>query len=478
MKRVTLNSKIKILIGILAGICGIIILCLIFSSCSSYSCCYCFNLICVDTGFREVAKDSQKIAEIHRIQVALEMYYEMYGHYPGIGGKDSWKETKEILIKEKLLTLKQIFYEPEYWVSENKKEYVLKALLNTHLEELNRDVDGYPLGPNKVWCGENGEKEREYCIYNTKIKELRLSDFTEAFKDRTLIVVGDNTSDTELQAINEIADYLQKKTGNKPLIKKYSEITEKDKRNHNLIIAGTPKTNSFLEEVYALTDATKVTEEFPGEGKGVLEILPNPWDESKAMLLVEGWDEWGVKAGSERTKRESIDIKEKILIVFYTGSSEQITHSILSKVFAGVIFYKAITKPTAPPGFSIIAVYKGREYHMPDDFNYLMFDYGVNLTDSNAIDLAKAFIIVSRPWDHSQVNFTTESLINDTVIINTYSRINGITDKWRFDIKNGQFENVKREITGFKQGNYVYVEDAPGPWLPGSTTEYYLKLRR
>ena len=47
----------------------------------------------------------------------------------------------------------------------------------------------------------------------------------------------------------------------------------------------------MLKEVYAVTDATMVTEEFPGEGKGVLEILPNPWDEIKAMLLVEGWNE-------------------------------------------------------------------------------------------------------------------------------------------------------------------------------------------
>ena len=46
-----------------------------------------------------------------------------------------------------------------------------------------------------------------------------------------------------------------------------------------------------------MTNATRVTEEFPGEGKGVLEILRSPWDESKAMLLVEGSDEWGVRAG-------------------------------------------------------------------------------------------------------------------------------------------------------------------------------------
>jgi len=121
-------------------------------------------------------------------------------------------------------------------------------------------------------------------------EELKLSDFPEAFKDSTLIVVGDNASVVEMQAVNEIADYLENETGNKPLIKKHSAISDEDKRNYNLIVVGTPKTNPLLEEVNALTNATRVTEEFPGEGKGVLEILPNPWDESKVMLLVEGWD--------------------------------------------------------------------------------------------------------------------------------------------------------------------------------------------
>jgi len=142
-------------------------------------------------------------------------------------------------------------------------------------------------------------------------KELKLSDFPEAFKDSTLIVVGDNASDIEMQAVNEIADYLQKKTENKPLIKKYSEITEKDKRNHNLIIVGTPKTNPFLEEVYALTNATRVTEEFLGEGKGVLEILPNSWNEEKAMLLVEGLE---YKNPDQYSIGRGLDIMKQILL--------------------------------------------------------------------------------------------------------------------------------------------------------------------
>jgi len=155
-------------------------------------------------------------------------------------------------------------------------------------------------------------------------EELKLSDFPEAFKDSTLIVVGDNASDIEMQAVNEIAEYLENETGNKPLIKKHSEISDEDKRNYNLIVVGTPKTNPFLEEVYALTNATKVTEEFPGEGKGVLEILRNPWDESKAMLLVEGSDEWGVK-GAENSLLEpmKINVKKKSLIASYTLNEEE-----------------------------------------------------------------------------------------------------------------------------------------------------------
>ena len=148
-------------------------------------------------------------------------------------------------------------------------------------------------------------------------EELKFSDFPEAFKDSTLIVVGDNASDIEMQAVNEIAYYLENEAGNKPLIKEYSEISDEDKRNHNLIIVGTPKTNPFLEEVYALTNATRVTEEFPGEGKGVLEILGNPWDESKAILLVKGLDKEGVvlacgEVYSILTSKIKIGIKEEI----------------------------------------------------------------------------------------------------------------------------------------------------------------------
>lgn len=118
--------------------------------------------------------------------------------------------------------------------------------------------------------------------------ELKLNDFPEAFKEGTLIIVGDNASEIELQAANEIADYLENRTENKPLVKRYSEVTEEDMKNYNLIVIGTPNSNPMLKEVYAMADVLEVNETFPGEGKGVLEIARNPWNKERAMLLVEG----------------------------------------------------------------------------------------------------------------------------------------------------------------------------------------------
>jgi len=125
--------------------------------------------------------------------------------------------------------------------------------------------------------------------------DLRLSDFPETFNESTMIVIGSNASEIEIQAANEIAEYLKEKTGNKEvLIKKYSEISEEEKKNYNLIVVGTPKSNGMLREIYEMADVLRVNETFPGEGKGVLEIARNPWNESRAMLLVEGWDECSI----------------------------------------------------------------------------------------------------------------------------------------------------------------------------------------
>ena len=77
-----------------------------------------------------------------------------------------------------------------------------------------------------------------------------------------------------------------------------------------------------------MTDATRVTEEFPGEGKGILEILRNPWDKEKAMLLVEGWDEVGIRKAYEilkTPKKVSIDEIRKAYEILNAPASIMIT---------------------------------------------------------------------------------------------------------------------------------------------------------
>ncbi|MCW7079283.1 MAG: hypothetical protein OCU22_09200 [Canidatus Methanoxibalbensis ujae] len=153
-------------------------------------------------------------------------------------------------------------------------------------------------------------------------QELKLSDFPEKFKEKTAIVLGDNASEIERQAAEEIKNFLVE-NGSTDIKITDSQNIENFKKGYDLVIIGTPKTNPFLEEVYALTNATRVTEEYPGEGKGVLEILPSPWDESKAMLLVEGSDEWGVKAGGEIIEQTQ-ELNEANIVVEWKESGAAI----------------------------------------------------------------------------------------------------------------------------------------------------------
>ena len=111
-------------------------------------------------------------------------------------------------------------------------------------------------------------------------------------------MIGENANSIEIEAAQRIADNLGNLTGNMPVIKTDAEITEDELAGHNMILVGGADSNEVLQKVYDMTDATRVTEEYPGAGKGVLEILRNPWDPEKATLLVGGSDEWGVIAGT------------------------------------------------------------------------------------------------------------------------------------------------------------------------------------
>ena len=106
-------------------------------------------------------------------------------------------------------------------------------------------------------------------------QDLTLSNYPELFAEEAVIVIGENASQIEKESAEAIAANLENLTGNKPEIINTKKI-ESFKYSYNLVIVGTPKSNKVLDEVYDMTDAIRVTEEYPGASKGVQEILSNP----------------------------------------------------------------------------------------------------------------------------------------------------------------------------------------------------------
>ncbi|WP_197076144.1 hypothetical protein [Methanosarcina sp. MTP4] len=126
---------------------------------------------------------------------------------------------------------------------------------------------------------------------------LNLSDIPEVFSDDVLIVIGDNVSELEKRVAEDVESYFEDTFSVEPTIKSYLDVSYEDKVKNNLIVIGTPQSNGMLLEIYGLTDAVPVTDTFPGKRRGILEILSNPWNEKKSLLLIQGNDDFGVKAG-------------------------------------------------------------------------------------------------------------------------------------------------------------------------------------
>ena len=162
-----------------------------------------------------------------------------------------------------------------------------------------------------VLLGCIGPKE---VVENPNETELVLSDYPELFKKDVIVVIGSNASGIEIEGADAIVENLFHLTGNMPVIKTDAEITEDELAGHNLILVGGADSNEVLKDVYDMMNATEVTGEYPGAGKGVLEMLKNPWDSDKAMLLVAGSDEGGAKAGSKELERSREFDKANVVV--------------------------------------------------------------------------------------------------------------------------------------------------------------------
>jgi hypothetical protein len=63
----------------------------------------------------------------------------------------------------------------------------------------------------------------------------------------------------------------------------------------------------------------------------------------------------------------------------------------LKRAFPAVRFYRGFDNTTLPPPPYMIAVVKDKRYAMPAEFNRLLLDNGLKVTDKNVAELAEAF---------------------------------------------------------------------------------------
>jgi len=126
--------------------------------------------------------------------------------------------------------------------------------------------------------------------------ELKLASYPKLFKEDVLLVVADEASHMELESSGLVTQKLAEVTENEILVRKEYDISKDDRASYNLILIGTPRSNSLFEEVYEITDVTRVTKEYPGENMGILEVLRNPWNSERALLMICGYNELGVRA--------------------------------------------------------------------------------------------------------------------------------------------------------------------------------------
>ena len=134
--------------------------------------------------------------------------------------------------------------------------------------------------------------QKEIPILKTK---LTFDGITSFFKSDVLVIVGEKAKEIELDTAYLLSLYSQKIRGDKKaLIKTPSELTKKDLSDYNLIVVGTPRTNSFLKKIYKKTRCNKATKNFPGKNKGMMEIVSNPWNIQRVILLFHAKDPQGV----------------------------------------------------------------------------------------------------------------------------------------------------------------------------------------
>ena len=144
--------------------------------------------------------------------------------------------------------------------------------------------------------------------------ELLLSDYPKLFERDVLIVVGKNVSEVESEIAKAIQSTFERLTGSKAMIKGAEALSGDDKAKSNMIVIDIAGANGLFQEIHTSADKHKITKDYPGKNKGILKILKNTWNKDRALLIVSGSDEWGLKVSELVLRQQKLEKKPKIII--------------------------------------------------------------------------------------------------------------------------------------------------------------------
>lgn len=117
-----------------------------------------------------LGRDIARSVDSRQIGTALALYYSDFDKYPGTAGINQWNVIASVFFRYNLPSMPQEIRpghpQYEYWISSDGQKYIFKATFETNDSKLygDSDIDGWPLGQGKVYCGVQGDDEREYCV--------------------------------------------------------------------------------------------------------------------------------------------------------------------------------------------------------------------------------------------------------------------------------------------------------------------------
>jgi len=167
----------------------------------------------------------------------------------------------------------------------------------------------------------------------------------------------------------------------------------------------------------------------------------------------------------------------------------------LKQLFPAATFY-VICASAAPPTCSrAVAVQAGHAYRLPQDFNHLLSDVGIQVTDDNALLVARAFIGIAHRGLllGTHINFIQQTALDeaDTQLpqyhyqweIQAWAREFGTVTDWKIGFREGRIEIVLRTLLSRQVGNAQSPDNAADHFssggisiqaIPRRDTEYYL----